>query len=71
MAKITYHITGMDCAEEVATLRAALKPNSGIQDLTFDVLNGMMTVQYDDAKTSPEEIASGIAKTGMRAQPRV
>ncbi|MEO8376586.1 MAG: heavy metal translocating P-type ATPase [Candidatus Sumerlaeota bacterium] len=70
MAKITYHITGMDCAEEVAALRAALKPNAAIENLTFDVLNGLMTVQFDDSITTTQEIAAGVAKTGMRADVR-
>ncbi|MCC6546590.1 heavy metal translocating P-type ATPase [Candidatus Sumerlaeota bacterium] len=69
MARITFHISGMDCAEEVAALRAALKSNPGIENLSFEVLNAKMSVQYDETKTSPDEIARNVAKTGMRAVP--
>ncbi len=68
MPKAAFKITGMDCAEEVAVLRAAIKPLAGIRELAFDVLNAKMTVDYDDERIDPNGIASAVARTGMSAQ---
>ena len=69
MATATYRIHGMDCAEEVATLRAELSPLPGVRDLAFDVLNGKLTVTFADGALSPDELTSAVNRTGMRAEP--
>lgn len=69
MAQTTYQVTGLDCAEEVGTLRDALTPLPGVQDLRFDILNAQMTVEYDDSHLRPSQIEDAVAQTGMRAQP--
>ena len=40
----------MDCAEEVSLLRRELSRHEGIYDLSFDVLNGRMTVEFDPSR---------------------
>lgn len=67
-ARVTYHVTGLDCAEEVATLRGAVRPLPGILDLQFDVLSGQMTVTYDEQRTKPADIETAVARAGMRAR---
>jgi Cd2+/Zn2+-exporting ATPase len=67
MAKLKIH--GMDCAEEVAILKSELGPLAGVHDLSFDILNGKLTVDYAESDTSPEAIVAAVAKTGMRAEP--
>jgi Zn2+/Cd2+-exporting ATPase len=59
----------MDCAEEVAALRAVLAPMAGVGDLAFDVLNGKLTVSFAEGAVTADAVAAGIAKTGMRAEP--
>lgn len=67
MATISYQVSGLHCAEEVATLRAALGPLPGVQELTFDILNNRMTVAYDAARIQPRDLEAAVARTGMRA----
>ncbi len=69
MATATLKIHGMDCADEVAVLKAELAPLPGVQDLAFDVLNGKMIVNYAESEVSQEAIVAAVAKTGLRAEP--
>ena len=64
----TYQVQGLDCAEEVATLRQTVGPVVGGADrLSFDVLNGRMTVA-DTAQDVPEDaVVAAVARTGMTA----
>ena len=65
----TYKVQGLDCAEEVAILKNAVGPVIGGPDqLTFDVLNGRMTVRGD---TSAAIVIDAVRRTGMRAEPWV
>jgi len=59
----------MDCAEEIATLRAALGPLTGIQQVDFNLLERRMTVQYASEQVRPEEILRAVQHTGLRASP--
>jgi Zn2+/Cd2+-exporting ATPase len=69
MATAVFKIHGMDCAEEVAALRAVLAPMAGVDELAFDVLNGKLTIDFADSTVTPAALVAGIAKTGMRAEP--
>jgi Cd2+/Zn2+-exporting ATPase len=69
MAFTIFKIRGMDCAEEVAALKAELAPLPGVEDLAFDVLNGKLTVEFAEASVNPQTLIAAIAKTGMRAVP--
>jgi Cd2+/Zn2+-exporting ATPase len=64
-----YKVHGLDCAEEVAALRAELGRRAGVLRLDFDVLKGRMTVEYDQARITEADIVSAVASTGMRAEP--
>jgi Cd2+/Zn2+-exporting ATPase len=58
----------MDCAEEVAILKDVVGPLVGGPDrLTFDILNGKMTVAADAPSVPDDAIERAIARTGMRA----
>ncbi len=64
----TFKVRGLDCAEEVAVLKAAVGPLvGGPQNLAFDVLNGRMTIVEDQGGVADETILQAIAKTGMSA----
>ncbi|MEP9374008.1 heavy metal translocating P-type ATPase [Mesorhizobium sp. KR1-2] len=61
---------GLDCAEEVATLKSAIGPVvGGDSHLAFDVLNGRMTVLPSAGSIQSDTVMSAIAATGMRAEP--
>lgn len=59
----------MDCAQEVSLLRRELGRLPGIRDLSFDVFQGRMTVEFDDTRTSAQSIESAVTTAGMRAEP--
>ncbi len=62
----TFVVHGMDCADEVATLRRALAALVPAESLRFDVLNGKMSV---NAPVSVDAVIQAVAATGMRAEP--
>lgn len=69
MTRNTFKIQGMDCAEEAAILRRDVGPVVGGDDrLSFDVLNGRMTVTAGNgAKVDVDAIVAAVKKTGMTA----
>lgn len=69
MAKTVFKIMGMDCAEEVATLRAALTHLPGVDELSFDVLNGKMTVEHLEQRVNVNGLISAVEKAGLQAVP--
>jgi Cd2+/Zn2+-exporting ATPase len=67
---MTFKIEGLDCAEEVATLKSAIGPLVGGSDkLAFDVLNGRMMLLSDAEPVSEKTIIKAVAATGMKAVP--
>ena len=66
VATQTYKVHGLDCVEEVTILKRAVGPLiGGPEQLSFDVLNGRMTV----AGTTPSDlIIEAVRRTGMRAE---
>lgn len=64
---IELRIEGMDCAEEVTALKRELGSLvGGVENLSFDLLNGKMTVR-PTSPLPPELIIQAVARTGMRA----
>lgn len=63
-----FKIHGMDCAEETAALQAELAPVVGIRKLSFDILNGKMSVEFDD-RTTDSAIIEGVQRAGLKAEP--
>lgn len=69
MAKTVLKIQGMDCAEEVAVLKHQLGPLvGGEEQLTFDILNGKLFVESNEADIPVESMIQAVARTGMRAE---
>jgi Cd2+/Zn2+-exporting ATPase len=58
----------MDCAEEVSLLRNRLSRVDGVGELSFDIFQAKMGVEYDAGQVRPEAIAEAVAETGMRAE---
>jgi Cd2+/Zn2+-exporting ATPase len=66
---VSFHIAGMDCAEEVAVLKRAVGPLvGGEENLSFEVLNGKMTILGGAGSVSPEAITDAVSGTGMSAR---
>ncbi len=66
---ITYKVRGLDCGEEVEILKQAVDHLEGVNELSFDVLNGRMTVLYDPQLNTEAAIREAIRSTGMEAAP--
>lgn len=63
-----FKIRGMDCAEEVNILKRELRDLVGDEsDLSFDVLNGRMTLRRG-SQLSAQQVIEGVARTGMSAE---
>ena len=69
MVTATYKIDGMDCAEEVAALKAELAPLVGVRTLAFDLLNGKMTVEFSETGITSDDLVAAVAKAGLKALP--
>jgi len=66
----SFHVSGLDCAEEVSILNRVVGPEVGGTDyLAFDVINARMTVLDGGQNLSSEKIIEIVAKTGMAAKP--
>lgn len=66
---LDFKIHGMDCAEEVAVLKREVGPVVGGEArISFDILNGRMTVAPGPSGVSPESVMKAVARTGMRAE---
>ena len=64
-----FKIRGMDCAEEIATLKRELGPLVGGEErLAFDLLKARMTVQAAPAGITERQVIQAVERTGMRAQ---
>ncbi len=64
-----FTVQGLDCAEEVSTLRRAVGPLVGGGDhLAFDVINGRMMVLEDAPPVAAADVVEAVRKTGMAAE---
>lgn len=68
MKKILFKIPELDCSEECSLLEKALKNQTGIQNLHFDILHRTMEVEYDAEAIDSEEILTLIRSTGLSGQ---
>lgn len=60
----------MDCAEEVTALQTALGPLVGGEaNLTFNLLNGTLTVRMPEEVNNAEAIRHAVSRMGMEAIP--
>ncbi len=67
MTQQSFKIRGMDCAEEVATLKHEVGPLvGGEENLAFDLIQGKMMVK-EQTPSSPSDIIQAIKRTGMSA----
>jgi Cd2+/Zn2+-exporting ATPase len=66
----TFRITGLDCAEEVASLKREVGPVVGGEErLAFDILNGRMTVRHLPDGVPERAIVEAVRRAGLGAEP--
>src|SRR3546814_19553193 len=69
MARHTFKVSGLDCAEEVAILKREIGPLVGGADhLAFDVLNGRMMVLKAAEAISPADMRKTVERHGRCAE---
>lgn len=64
--KVTFAVEGMTCPSCKVTVRLALKKIDGVKEAKVDVDKGLVTVDYDVAKITPERIAQAINEMGYK-----
>ena len=64
-----YKVHGLDCSEEVAILQREVGRRDGVGNLSFDVVNGRMSVEFDPEVVTSDVIVSAVNATGMKAVP--
>jgi Cd2+/Zn2+-exporting ATPase len=68
-ARCILKVHGLDCANEVAALRAALEGWPGISALGFDLVHGLMSVDSEPGAVDSGALVRRIAeRTGLRAE---
>jgi Cd2+/Zn2+-exporting ATPase len=64
----TFVIRGMDCANEVRLIRAAVDPLPGVRSLEVDLLRGHARVAFDEQETSALAIQQAIRRAGFASE---
>jgi len=68
VSKLEFKIRGMDCAEEVTTLKRQVGPVVGGEDrLDFNLLAAKMTVRADSPEISVQSIQQAVRSAGLDA----
>ncbi len=67
-SRCTMKVLGLDCPNEVQALCAALEGSPGVTQLGFDLIHGLMTVDYESSTIDQEGLVRLIRdKAGMEA----
>jgi cation transport ATPase len=67
MADLRVHVHEMDCAEEAALVRRALRPYPAISQVEFDLIHGFVDITFDDRVTSEAALVDAVRSTGLDA----
>src|SRR6187399_1667609 len=65
-AEAVFRVEGMDCNEEVIILERRLKPLTGLEALSADLIGQRLHVKYDAAKLTTAAMVDAVGQTGMR-----
>jgi copper chaperone CopZ len=61
----TLQVTGLRCERCVNRLAAALRGNEGLESANANLM-GQVSLQFDDEKTTRDELVAVMAKAGFR-----
>lgn len=65
---LVFKIEGMDCADEIATLKREIVPLLSSEELlVFDLINEKMTITFTPDLPAAMEIIDAVKRTGMKA----
>jgi copper chaperone len=68
MATATLKIEGMTCQHCVKAVTGALEGHDGVKHAAVDLAGGRATVEYDESRVSPRELASAVTDEGYTAE---
>lgn len=63
-----FKVRGMDCAEETSALKATVGVLKGVSELTFNLMDGTMTVLSTSGEPSDDAIKAAARKAGLEAE---
>lgn len=69
MKKERYAVTGMTCSACSAHVQKAVAAVPGVHSVQVNLLQNNMTVEFEEAKTTPETIFAAVKKAGYGAAP--
>lgn len=61
----TLHVTGIRCERCVNRLAATLRDHEGLESANANLM-GQVTLQFDDERTSRDDLVAAMAKSGFR-----
>ena len=62
-----FNVEGMTCSACTVTTKVAIKKLAGIESVDVSVDDKKAVIQYNDAKTNPDEIKRKIDSVGYKA----
>ena len=67
MKKERYAVTGMTCSACSAHVQKAVAAVPGVHSVQVNLLQNNMTVEFEEAETTPETIFAAVKKAGYGA----
>lgn len=64
----TLRVDGMSCGGCAINVSGALKAVDGVSDATVSLANKQATVEYDETRTSAEQLKSAIRHAGYHVE---
>ena len=64
MASATLQVSGVRCERCIGRLAGALRGHDGIEHANANLM-GEVSLEWDDAKTSKDEIVAALARSGF------
>src|SRR3954470_7656975 len=62
-------VEGMDCASCVSHVEKAARSIPGVQACQVNLARGRAVVQFDPAKTTPDQVAAAVSDAGYPSHP--
>jgi cation transport ATPase len=68
LVDVRFRVPAMDCADEVALVRAAVETDPGVVRVAFDLVHARVDLTIDPASTSATRVREAIASTGLAVE---
>ncbi|MBI1921634.1 MAG: heavy-metal-associated domain-containing protein [Geobacter sp.] len=60
-------VKGMMCSSCAENVRNVLQKQAGVAEAAVDLKNDMVTITYDNARVTPQQLTEALKKAGYRA----